>query len=276
MTIGICTDSNSQLPPELAERYAIEVVPITVTIDDHDYLEGVDLDADRFYELLGNHPTPTVTTSQPSPGQFAAAYESLMDRGCDEILSVHVTASASGTLNAARLATRSLPVPVRLVDSGTASFGISCCVWAAADAVAAGADLEQAAKVAESLSPHVGTVFVVGALDVIRAGGRGAGVVEGDGIPVLTMRDGQVAVVDRVATMVDAVNAMASTAIGWGPRVKVAIGLADQAAAPMTEALLEAVSESSNVVEVVRYRIGPSVGAHTGPGTVGCFMFPAG
>jgi fatty acid-binding protein DegV len=39
---------------------------------------------------------------------------------------------------------------------------------------------------------------------------------------------------------------------------------------------MDAVSESSNVVEVVRYRIGPSVGAHTGPGTVGCFMFPAG
>jgi DegV family protein with EDD domain len=276
MTIGICTDSNSQLPPELAERYAIEVVPITVTIDDHDYLEGVDLDADRFYELLGSHPQPTVATSQPSPGQFAAAYESLMDRGCDEILSVHVTATASGTLNSARLATRSLPVPVRLVDSGTASFGISCCVWAAADAVAAGADLEQAAHVAESLSPYVGTVFVVGALDVMRAGGRGGGVAEGDGIPVLTMRDGQVAVVDRVATMVDAVNAMASMALGWGPRLRVAVGLADRAALPMTEALMDAVSESSNVVEVVRYRIGPSVGAHTGPGTVGCFMFPAG
>ncbi len=276
MTIGICTDSNSQLPPELAERYAIEVVPITVTIDDHDYLEGVDLDADRFYELLGSHPQPTVATSQPSPGQFAVAYESLMDRGCDEILSVHVTATASGTLNSARLATRSLPVPVRLVDSGTASFGISCCVWAAADAVAAGADLEQAAQVAESLSPYVGTVFVVGALDVMRAGGRGGGVAGGDGIPVLTMRDGEVAVVDRVATMVDAVNAMASMALGWGPRLKVAVGLADRAALPMTEALVDAVIESSNVVELVRYRIGPSVGAHTGRGTVGCFMFPAG
>jgi DegV family protein with EDD domain len=269
-------DSNSQLPPELAARYAIEVVPITVTIDDHDYLEGVDLDADRFYELLRAEPRPAVSTSQPSPGQFAAAYESLMDRGCDEILSVHVTATASGTLNSARLATRSLPVPVRLVDSGTASFGIGCCVWAAAEAVAAGADLERAAQVAESLSPSIGTVFVVGALDVIRAGGRGAGVAEGEGIPVLTMRDGQVVVVDRVATMVDAVNAMASMTIGWGPRLKVAIGLADQAAASLTDALDEAICESSNVVEVVRYRIGPSVGAHTGPGTVGCFMFPAG
>ena len=43
--IGICTDSNSQMPTALAERYDIEVVPVTVTVDDHEYLEGVDLDA---------------------------------------------------------------------------------------------------------------------------------------------------------------------------------------------------------------------------------------
>jgi len=46
--IGICTDSNSQLPAALAHLYGVEVVPTTITVDDHDYLEGVDLDADRF------------------------------------------------------------------------------------------------------------------------------------------------------------------------------------------------------------------------------------
>jgi fatty acid kinase fatty acid binding subunit len=281
--IGICTDSNSQLLDELAERYRIEVVPITVTVGDHDYLEGVDLDADGFYEMLSAEPRPTVSTSQPSPGQFAAAYESLMDRGCDEILSIHVTASASGTLNSARLATRSLPVPMRLVDSGTASFGVSACVWAAAEAVARGGALDEAALVAESFAARIGSVFVVGALDLLRSSGRGAeldacaagGANERDAIPVLTMHAGQVKVVSHVSTMVDAVNAMASMACGWGPRLKVAVGLADRSAEPLTEALEVAVGESANVVEVVRYRIGPSVGVYTGPGTVGCFMFPA-
>ncbi|MDP9465576.1 MAG: DegV family protein [Actinomycetota bacterium] len=285
--IGICTDSNSQLPDLLAERYAIEVVPITVTVDDHDYLEGVDLDADRFYDMLSAEPPPTISTSQPSPGQFAAAYESLLHRGCDEILSIHVTASTSGTLNSARLATRSLPVPVRLVDSGTASFGVSCCVWAAAEAVANGATLDEAVQVAETLAPRIGTVFVVGALDFIRSGGRGPELDanarevaneradEGAGIPVLTMHAGEFKVVSHVRTRVDAVNAMASMAIGWGSRSRVAVGLADRSAEPLTQALEAAVRESPNVVEVVRYRIGPSVGVYTGPGTVGCFMFPA-
>lgn len=280
--IGICTDSNSQLPSSLAEQYAIEVVPVTVTIDDHDYLEGVDLDPDEFYEMISTEPRPSLSTSQPSPGQFAAAYEALLHRGCDEILSIHVTASASGTINAARLATRSLPVPVRLVDSGTASFGVSCCVWAAASAVADGADLDEAVRVAEALAPRIGMAFAVADLHYIKTGGRGPRVnldhpdSDADGgIPILTMDGGQITVMSRVATMTAAVDSMAAMAIGWGPRVKVAVGLAHHSAQPLTDALAAAVDAAPNVVDVVRYRVGPSIGAYTGPGVVGCFMFPA-
>jgi len=62
--IGLVTDSNAQLPPELVERYGVEVVPLTVTIDGVDHLEGVDLDADGFYDRFATH-TPVVSTSQP-------------------------------------------------------------------------------------------------------------------------------------------------------------------------------------------------------------------
>jgi fatty acid-binding protein DegV len=283
--IGICTDSNSQLPSSLAERYAIEVVPLTVTIGDHDYLEGVDLDPDQFYDMISADPRPCLSTGQPSPGQFAAAYESLLHRGCDEILSIHVTAAASGTLNAARLATRSLPVPVRLVDSGTASFGVSCCVWAAANAVADGANLDEAVRVAESLASRIGMAFAMSELDFIRTGGsaprhdideHGTDSADADRrIPVLTMAGGQISVVSRVATMADAVESLAAMAVGWGPRLKVAVGLAGRSAEPLTEALAAAVGRSERVTEVVRYRIGPSIGVYTGPEAVGCFMFPA-
>jgi fatty acid-binding protein DegV len=268
--IGICTDSNSQLPETLATRYAVEVVPVTVTVGDHDYLEGVDLDADQFYEMLGATPSPHVSTSQPSPGQFAAAYDSLLLRGCDEILSIHVTAAASGTLNSARLAARLLPVPVRLVDSGTAGFGVSCCVWAAGEAISHGATLDEAVRAAESLVPSIGAVFVVGEFDFIRSGGE-----HPSGVPVMTVNDGRVDVVARVNTARDAVEALASKAIGWGPRLNVAIGLADRSGEELVSALARVMGASPNVVEVVRYRIGPSVGAYAGLGTVGCFMFPA-
>ena len=261
--IGICTDSNSQLLQILAERHAIEVVPMTVTVGDHEYLEGVDLDTDDFYDLLRRDPQLSVSASQPSPGQFAAAYESLLHRGCDEILSIHVTASMSGALSSARLAARALPVPVRLVDSGTASFGVTMCVWAAADAVARGATLDQAVHVAESLAPRIGMVFMRDAPD------------EGSGVPILSLDGGEVKVVSSAKSMLDGVDKMASIASGWGPRLKVGVGLADRSAEPLTEALEAALDSAGNVVEMVRYRIGPSIGAYTGLGAVGCFMCPA-
>lgn len=270
--IGICTDSNSQLPDTLAQRYAVEVVPVTVIVDGHEYLEGVDLDADRFYDLLAAEPPPRVSTSQPSPGQFAAAYETLLHRGCDQILSVHLMAATSGTLNSARLAARSVPAMVRLVDSGTAGFGISCCVWAAAEAVARGASIDAAVQVAESLSAKIGAVFVVGQLDFVRTG---AAPEKLGGVPVMRLHDGELEVVDHVTTVTDAVDVMARTATAWGSRLNVAVGLADRSGERFTEALAAAIGEFPNVVEIVRYRIGPSVGAYAGSGTVGCFMFPA-
>ena len=101
--IGLVTDSNAQLPEELAGRYAVEIVPLTVTVDGVPYLEAVDIDADAFYARFDSG-RPRVTTAQPSPGQFAAASEAVAARGATEILSVHIGSSVSGTVNAARLA----------------------------------------------------------------------------------------------------------------------------------------------------------------------------
>ena len=274
--IGICTDSNSQLPAALAQRYGIEIVPLTVTVDDVDYLEGVDLDADGFYAMYRDGLCPTVSTSQPSPGQFAVAYEDLAARGCTEILSIHVSSAVSGTISAARLAAHSVPMPVRLVDSGAAGFGVSCCVWAAAAAIADGASADGAALIAEQLAPTIGNVFVVDALAHLHAGGhahdpdRASG-----GIPVVSLRDGQVEIVQQAATALEAVNAMAAYTLRRGSRLRVAVGHSDAETAPLADGLQEALGEAAGVLEVVRYRIGPSIGAHTGPGTVGCFMFPA-
>ncbi|HEY0520908.1 MAG TPA: DegV family protein [Ilumatobacteraceae bacterium] len=267
--IGICTDSSSQLPELLAARYGVEVVPVTVTINEHEYLEGVDLDVDEFYEMLGADPPPHVSTSQPSAGQFAAAYDQLLQRGCDEILSVHVAASTSGTLNSARLAARMLPIPVRLVDSGTAGFGVSCCVWAAGDAIANGADLDDAVHVAESLSPHIGAVFVAGQSGFVRTGNDPVGV------PVMTAHEGRIDVVARVPTLEAAAATMAGTALDWGSRLNVAVGWADPSSQVLSDTVADSIYNAQNVAELARYRIGPSVGVYAGLGTVGCFMFPA-
>jgi fatty acid kinase fatty acid binding subunit len=280
VTTGLCTESSSQLTRELVERYAVEVVPLTVTVDGVDYLEGRELDADAFYARFLDDAAPVVATPEPGPGLFVEAYERLAASGATEILSVHAGSALSGTIRAAALAADSSPVPVRLVDSGAASFAVSCCLWEAAEALANGAELEEAAVVAESLLPTIGNVFVVGALDLVRARGSAATYdahVAGDGprgVPVLTLRDGVPQVLAEAETVDDAVQAMASAITAWGGDLRGAVGRADALTAPLSDAVIAAVVDAPPVREVIRYRIGPSVGAHTGPGTVAAFFFP--
>ena len=271
------TDSNAQLPPELAERYSVEIVPLTVIVDGQEYLEGVDLDADGFYDRFRTG-RPAVSTAQPSPGRFATAYDAVAERGATEILSVHIGSSVSGTVNSARLAAQVAPVPVRIVDTGTASFAVSLCVWAGAEAAATGATLEEAAVAAERVGATVGNVFVVGALDVARAGGRLSGDVasaEPAGIAVLTLAGGVMKQVDRVADLDRAAEAMAGVVLAAGPALRAGVGLSDRGTLPLVTALEDRLRRASEVRELVRYRIGPSVGAHTGPGTVGAMFAPA-
>lgn len=280
--IGIVVDSNSQLPDSLAERYGIEVVPLTVTVDGVDHLEGLDLTHRAFYAAWDDGKAPTITTSQPSPGRFVEAYQRLVERGCTEILSVHIAEAMSGTLNSARLAARMVDVPVRLVDSGTASFGISCCAWAAAESIVEGADVESAAVIAEERAGVLGATFIVGVPQLIARSGRadGAGVeaASNDGIPVLAMSGGNLAVLGTVATVEAAVAAMTEYALGWTPSspdgLRVAIGTSDVTSASVSADLTEALQGHPALAEEpVQYTIGPSVGAHTGPGTSGLFVF---
>jgi fatty acid-binding protein DegV len=148
-------------------------------------------------------------------------------------------------------------------------------VWAAGEALERGATVDEAAAVAEALAPTIGNVFVVCTLDVLNAG---EGLTVGPaarGIRVLEMRGGTMEVIDEVGTVLEAVNATAAAVVGWGTHLKVAVGHADAAMEPIAETLEHAVGETAAVDEVIRYRVGPSVGAHTGPGMVECFMFPS-
>lgn len=279
--IGIVVDSNSQMPLSLAARFGIVVVPVPVTVDGVEFLEGVELDADRFYDAWHDDHAPEISTSAPSPGQFVAAYERLVERGATELLSVHVGEALSATLSSARLAAQRIPVPVRLVDTATASFGISCCAWAAAEAIAEGAGLEEAAGVAERRAHDLGTCFVVGVPALTERSGRaegvGVGAAAAHGIPVLGMHEGTLEVLATVQTLHAAVVTMADYALNWTPStaggLRIAVGTSDATSVPVARAITDTLEGHPAVGDVVQYRVGPSVGAHTGPGTAGLFVF---
>jgi DegV family protein with EDD domain len=271
--IGLVTDSNAQLPGDLRERYQVAVVPQTVVVDDHPYQEGVEITATEFYERLAAG--ASVSTAAPSPGAVLTTYEQLAAAGATEILSIHIGSNTSATVNAVSVAAGSSPVPVEIVDTGMASFAVACCVWAAGEVLAAGGGLTHAADVARRVADQVGNVFIVGALDLARRGGRlAADATVGEGLPVLALAEGQMQAVGRVHDVESAVDAMTDylvEAAGGAPqRVGVGHALTPELAGKYAARLLD----RPEVAELVHYEIGPSVGAHTGAGTVGACFFP--
>jgi DegV family protein with EDD domain len=271
--IGLVTDSNAQLPVDLRERYRVGVVPLTVVVDDQPYLEGVDITTAEFYERLSAG--ASVSTAAPSPGAVLGVYEQQAEAGATEILSVHIGSNTSATVNAVSVAAASSPVPVEVVDTGTASFAVACCVWAAGDALAAGADITYAADVAHRVADELGNVFIVGALDLARRGGRLApGAAEGKGVPVLALANGQMEAVGRARDVESAVDAMTDYFVETAAGVPQRVGVGDALTPDLAAEYAARLADRAEVAELVRYEIGPSVGAHTGAGTVGACFFP--
>jgi fatty acid-binding protein DegV len=274
MPPALVTDSNSQLPESLRVRYGIRVVPIPIMVNGINYREGVDLDADGFYDLFA-HGTPEVTTSQPSPGAFVEIYEACIDAGHDQIISVHVGESLSGTLNSARIAADMVDADIRLVDSRTLSFGVSCCVWRAAQVLEEGGSVDKAIAEAEGLADNLYSVTALGAAELLKASGRMDIDASATGIDVFRGGpDGSFVSVGASTDVTEITRLLAETMHLDGAPIRVALGIADESAMQYYEGLEAQLVDRSDVVEIVRYRIGPSVGAFTGLGTAGGFWYP--
>jgi fatty acid-binding protein DegV len=274
--IRVITDSASQMPTALAARLGVDVIPVIVTVDGVDFHEGVDLTADEFWRRFEGSELPEVATSQPSPGTIAEHYRTAVAAGATEIVSVHVGSEHSGTLNSARLAATEVDIPVHLVDSGTASFGVACAAWEAATVAASGGSAAEAIARAEATAAQTGTTFIIQALDFARQGGRFSAVLPDghDGVMVIGGMGGALDVLSTGTSIDELCDQMVAPFLESGRAIRAGVSLADPATLPFTEGIEQRLRDASVEVDIVRYRIGPSIAAHTGPGTAGGFWYP--
>jgi len=262
--VGICTDSSALFPVGAVDRLGITVVPIAITLDGEPFDAREDA-IDDFYARLSEG--ARATTSQPSPGEFLEAYSRVEVGGAEEVLSIHLDARVSGTLASAELAAREAPLRVTTVDSRSVSFGVGVCVRAAADAIASGASVREAAATVARLGATVRNAFVAGA-------GPAGRVPETRALAVLEFTDGKAEPRGAYDTVGEAIEAMAKRVFDENRPVRVAVGHAAAATEPAADALALSLASQSHVVEVQRYRVGPAVGAHTGPFSFGAFWWP--
>jgi len=271
--IRLITDSAAMLPADLRDRYQIAVVPLTITIDGHDHSEGVDLTTADFYARL--HEGATVSTAAPAPGVFAAAYRAAAATGATAILSIHTGTAYSATVASAAIAARLVDVPVDVVDTGVASFPVALSVWSAAERLAAGGTVDMAADAALRTAAETGSLFVVGAPELARRGGRFVAV-GGTITPttVLELTGGTLGELAHVADVSEAIELMIDRTRQLGRAQPIRVGVGHAVRSEVAGHLAACLEHEPGVASVTVYDIGPSVGAHTGAGTVGVVYAP--
>lgn len=267
----LVTDSGCDLPTAWLEEHGVVLVPLAVTFGLDSYTDRKDIDNHKFFELMAKADKPP-TTSQPSPGAFAAVFDRAHDDGMD-VLCLTMSARMSGTNGSAVTAAGTTRADVVVQDSEAMSALLADQVVSAAAVLEAGGSRDEAANEAERVMNHQELLFTVPNLDALRAGGRiGPAAAMLGGLlqirPILTMREGEVSVQSRVRTSIKAreaiVQRLKEQANGKKVRVFVAAANDPELAADFAERVKPYADG-----EVMRLEIGPVIAAHTGSGTGG-------
>ena len=275
---AIVVDSTADFP-EGPQRFPNwRVVPLYVRFGDESYRDYVELEPEAFYARLRS-PAETPSTSQPTPGDFLAAYEELA--GYERILSLHIAGKLSGTIESARSAARLLDSDrVRTIDSESASAAIAMLGLAIQRRLEHGTSDDEVDELVARYRREAGLLFTVETLEYLARGGRigRARAWAGELLsikPILSIKEGEVLPVKRVRGNRKAFLEFAS-AFEAGTRdvPTLRVGIAHAAAPERAEALRKMVRHTRPAAEVeLVTTLGPVVGTHAGPGTVGFFWF---
>jgi DegV family protein with EDD domain len=281
--VTIVSDTTTYLPGEVLRANQITQVSLYINWDGERTEREADItDIQSFMEeLRGDGRLPT--TSQPSVGDFMAAYEPLLDGG-REVVSVHLSGGVSGTVEAARQAAQALEREgkggerVRVMDSATVAGGLALVVLAAARSAADGHDGERVLADAQAARDKLKIWFAIDTLEFLRRSGRIGGAAAWIGStlkikPILTL-ESEMTPVERVRTSKRALERLIdyarqrqeSGADGW---VVQHIQAPDQA-----EQLVAACREIFGHEPAFVSEVGPVLAAHCGPGMLGVGAVP--
>lgn len=274
-TVAIVTDSTSDLPGELAHELGITVVPLTLTLEGTSYRDGVDIGPDDFYHKL-ERSGGVATTSQPPIGEFSEVYRRLL-ADHDQVLSLHISSRLSGTVESARQAAEMVGEGrITVVDTRLVSMALGLAVLGAHRVVADGADAPGAASRTQQVIDGMKVYCMVDTLEYLHRGGRigRAGALLGSMLqvkPVLAVQGGEVVPLERVRTKERAMKRLITLAEEVGESLCAIVG---QAVAPESaNRLVDAVAPRCETL--LELPLGPTVGTHAGPGTVGLACYPA-
>ncbi|MFI6942763.1 DegV family protein [Streptomyces sp. NPDC050418] len=271
--VAIVTDSTAYLPPPAMERHGITAVPLTVVLGDQALEEGTEISARSLAQALQKR--RPVTTSRPSPETFAQTYRKVAASGAQGIVSLHLSSEFSGTYDAAVVAAKDAPVPVRVVDTGMVAMALGFCALSAAEAAEAGGTLDEAVAAAQKRAAATSAYFYVDTLDYLRRGGRigAAQALLGSALavkPLLQLDGGRIELLEKVRTASKAIARLEEIAADRAGAAHVDLAVHHLAAPERAAALAERLrTRLPGLGELHVSEVGAVIGAHTGPGLLG-------
>lgn len=277
MAIHIVTDSTSDLTPGLLSDLGVQVhvVPLTVHFGDEEYKDGVDLDAQGFYEKLRSG-SQMPRTSQPSPAAFIDVYQKVASPG-DVILSYHISSRLSGTHQSAVLAARQVEDRrIEVLDTRSVSLGLGLIAAQAARDAKEGKSPEEILAASRELIGKLRILFVVDTLEYLQRNGRiGKAQALVGGLlsikPILTLEDGVVTPVEKVRGKAKALARIVELACEHAGKVRTG-GVMHAAAPEEAQEFKSELEERLGIDRLYMAELGPTVGTHAGPGTLGVVL----
>ncbi len=277
--VKIVTDSTADIPIKIRSQEQIAMVPLRVFFGEESYIDWVDLLPEQFYKKLESTPL-LPRSSQPTPAEFAATYQDIAGPG-DQIVSIHISAHLSGTLQSAHMARKELPDrDVTVIDSTHASMALGWQVVEAARAANAGRSKEQVLDVVRHYRENMKLYFAVDTLEYLQKNGRiGKAKALLGGLlnvkPLLSMTGGEIVPLEQVrgrAKVLERMLQRMEEDLGRSQPLKVAVVHA--AIEEEGQRFLERIQAYFNVQEGLVASIGAVIGTHTGPGLLGIMVAP--
>ncbi len=274
--VRIVTDSACDLPPEMAERHGIEIVPLTVRFGDEELVDRRDLTPRQFWDRLSRSEV-LPETAAPAPGAFEAAYRKAADDGCGGVVCITISAGLSATYEAAQLAAQTVTdsIPVQVVDSRAVALAQGLMAVRAAERAGAGGGIDEVVRELHDLVGRSRTFAALDTLENLKKGGRigGAQAFLGSMLsikPVIQVREGKVAPESRQRTRAKALRYLAEKVRQHEPVETLAVMHGD---APDLDEMLDLLSSAHPREDIVVGDVGAVIGTHTGPRVMGVIFF---
>ena len=271
--VAIVIDSASDMPPEVAAKQGIAIVPLEVSFGTEKFKALIELSTDEFWRRMLAPDAPFPTTAAASPGEFKAAFEAAFAGGAESIVCVNVSADLSGTYKSAMVAKEMLgDHEIHVIDSRTASMGFGMLAQMAAELAETGVSAAEIAQTIEARKADVDLYVALDTLEYLKRGGRISGARAAVGAmlsikPIITVIDGVVDNADRVRTRAKA-RERTLELLTQRPLDRATILHSTRAD---VEEFRDQFQERSGLdsSRIQTMTIGPSVGPHLGPGCVG-------